>query len=232
VGFNTNRQPFDDSRVRQAFAQTTDKVKLADVTLRGFSFPAIGGFVPPGILGHTKEIKTPYDPEMAQDLLRDAGYPDGAGFPSVELFYGGDNIIASNLAKEWQEKLGIEIHCEHFEWNQYTKKLNEEPPHIYTMSWAADYPDPDNFMRVAHFQGLSRWHNETYENLVEEARRVGDQDKRMKMYHEAERILADEIPIIPLTYMRWHVLAKPWVKNLRLTGGFRPWWKEIVLEPH
>jgi ABC-type oligopeptide transport system substrate-binding subunit/predicted Ser/Thr protein kinase len=232
VGFDTSRPPFDDVRVRQAFALATDKVRLADETLRGFDFPALGGFVPPGLLGHTKEIKTSYDPKRAQDLLKEVGYPNGVSFPSVELFFGGDCVRAPSLANQWYENLGVEIKCEHFEWSQYTKRLTEEPPHIFTMAWSADYPDPDNFMRAAHFQELTRWHNEAYQNLVEEARRVGDQEERMKMYHEAERILVDEVPIIPLTYIRWHILVKPWVKNLRLAGGFRPWWKEIVLEPH
>ncbi|HEY44727.1 MAG TPA: protein kinase [Anaerolineae bacterium] len=232
VGFDTSRPPFDDVRVRQAFALATDKVRLADETLRGFDFPALGGFVPPGLLGHTKEIKTSCDPKRAQDLLKEAGYPDGVGFPSVEFFFGGDCVRAPSLADQWYESLGVEIKCEHFEWSQYSKRLVEEPPHLFTMAWAADYPDPDNFMRTAHFQELTRWHNETYENLVEEARRVGDQEERMKMYHEAERILVDEVPIIPLTYIRWHILVKPWVKKVQIAGAFRSWYKEIVLEPH
>jgi len=61
---------------------------------------------------------------------------------------------------------------------------------------------------------------------------VGDQEERMKMYHEAERILVDEVPIIPLTYIRWHILVKPWVKKVQIAGAFRSWYKEIVLEPH
>jgi len=173
-----------------------------------------------------------FDPERAQELLEEAGYPNGDGFPSIEFFFSGDSIIAQSLAEEWQEKLGVGIKCEHFEWGQFLEQLNEEPPHIYTMSWAADYPDPDNFLRTAHFQGLTRWRNETYENLVEEARRVSDQDKRMKMYHEAERILVEEVPIIPLTYPRFHVLVKPWVKKFRAAGALRAWCKEIIIEPH
>jgi oligopeptide transport system substrate-binding protein len=232
LGFHTGRPPFDDPRVREAFALAIDKMKLANVTLKGFEFPALGGFVPPGLPGHMKEFERSFDPERATELLKEAGYPPGPGFPLVEFLYAADCSRAPHLISQWQENLGIEIRGEGMPWGQYTQRLNEEPPHIYAMAWAADYPDPDNFLRAAHFQGLSRWHHETYENLVEEARRVSDQDKRMKMYHEAERILADEIPIVPLSYMRFHMLVKPWVKNLRLAGAMRPWFKDVILEPH
>jgi oligopeptide transport system substrate-binding protein len=232
VGFNTSRPPFDDPRVRQAFALVTDKVKLADVTYRGFGFPALGGFVPPGLPGHTKEIKTSYDPKKAQDLLKEAGFPSGVGFPSVELIFSGVSEMAPSIANQWQESLGVEIKRERFDWSRYLKRLKEDPPHIYTMGWVVDYPDPDNFMRSSEFRRTTRWHNESYEKLVQEACRVSDQEERMKMYHEAERILVDEIPIIPLAYGRGHILLKPWVKNLRLTGELRPWFKDIILEPH
>ncbi len=233
VGFHTGRPPFDDPRVRRAFAFAADKVKLADVTLRGFEFPATGGFVPPGLPGHSKEAKLPFDLERARELLKEAGYPNGVGFPSVEFFSGPTCQRAPSLAKQWHENLGVEIKCESFEsFDQFTQSLYQEPPHIYTMAWAADYPDPDNFLRTAHFQGLCRWRNETYENLVEEARRISDQDKRMKMYQEAERILVEEVPIIPLTYPRFHVLVKPWVKKFRAVGAVRAWYKEIIIKPH
>jgi ABC-type transport system substrate-binding protein len=232
IGFHTDRPPFDDPRVRQAFALATDKVKLADVTLRGFEFPAVGGFVPPGLPGHSTEAILPFDLERARELLQEAGYPDGVGFPSVEFFSAAGCMRTPSLAKQWHENLGVEIKCEQFEWIQYTQRLYEEPPHIYAMSWAADYPDPDNFLRTAHFQGLCRWRHEAYENLVEEARRESDQDKRMRMYHEAERILVEEVPIIPLTYPRFHVLVKPWVKKFRAVGALRAWYKEIIIEPH
>ena len=232
VGFHTGRPPFDDPRVRQAFALATDKVNLANVTMRGFEFPAMGGFVPPGLPGHNKEASLPFDLERARELLKEAGYPKGIGFPSVEFFYAAGCMRSPSLVKQWHENLGVEIKCEQFEWSQFIKRLNQEPPHIYAMAWAADYPDPDNFLRTAHFQGLCRWRNVTYENLVEEARREIDQDKRMKMYHEAERILVEEVPIIPLTYPRFHVLVKPWVKKIRAVGALRAWYKGIIIEPH
>jgi oligopeptide transport system substrate-binding protein len=232
LGFNTSRSPFTDLRVRQAFALAIDKVKLADVSLRGYEFPAMGGFVPPGLLGHSREIKTTFDPEKAQDLLKEAGYPNGVGFPPVEFFFAGESPTVPSLADQWKDNLGVNVNCINFEWGQYTQRLNEEPPHMYTMAWAADYPDPDNFMRTAHFQGLTHWHNETYEKLVEEARREIDREARIRIYHEAEKILTEEIPIIPLTYPRLHVLVKPWVKNFILVGGTSPWLRGIVIEPH
>lgn len=232
LGFHTGKHPFDDPRVRQAFALAIDKTRLANITLRGFEFPAMGGFVPPGLLGHCKEFTIPFDPEKAQKLLKEAGYPSGVGFPSVEFLLPPDYPRDPSLTSQWQENLGIEIEGEKIPWGQFTTRIAEEPTHLFGLAWAADYPDPDNFMSATRMLEQTRWNNETYEDLIEEARRASDQEERIKMYHEAERILADEIPIVPLTYLRWHILVKPWVKNLRLSGTDWLWFKDIILEPH
>lgn len=84
VGFDVSRPPFDDVRVRRAFVLATDRETLADVALRGFHFPAAGGFIPPGIPGHSPGIGPAYDPDQARKLLAEAGYPGGRGFPIVE----------------------------------------------------------------------------------------------------------------------------------------------------
>jgi ABC-type oligopeptide transport system substrate-binding subunit len=232
VGFNTDRKPFDDRKVRQAFALATDKVTLADELMRGFEFPALGGFVPPGMPGHTKEIGPSFDPERARGLLKEADYLSGEDFPIIEYFYGGGCLRAPNLCAQWEEYLGVEIQCKSLDWPQLLNLLDTDPPHIYSMAWAADYPDPDNFLRTAHFQELTGWQHDEYQELVEGARRSGNQEERIKMYHEAERILVEEVPIVPLTYPRLQVLVKPWVKNFRVAGALRAWYKEIILEPH
>jgi oligopeptide transport system substrate-binding protein len=229
--FNTEKPPFDDPRVREAFALAIDKAKLANVTLGGFPFPATGGFVPPGLPGHIKKIGTQFDPERARELLKEAGYPSGVGFPSVEFLHAWESPRDPILVSQWQEHLGVDIKDEKLSWDQYMSRLDEVPPNMCGMGWDPDYPDPDTFLRVA-VNRITLWRNEIYENLVEEAGRESDTEERMKMYHEAEKILADEIPLVPLTYFRWHLLVKPWVRNFRLSGAFRSWFNDIILESH
>ena len=103
---------------------------------------------------------------------------------------------------------------------------------MFALSWGAAYPDPDFFMRVSPIQRDSRWRNETYDGVVEQARRVTDQGERMKLYGQADRILVEEAVILPLTYGRMHLLVKPWVRKFP-TSAIKQWfWKDVVIEPH
>jgi len=96
------------------------------------------------------------------------------------------------------------------------ERLGQEPANLTLLGWSAGYPDPDDWLRgVFHStEGRNdpRWHNARFDALVEEAARVADQASRMELYKEADRILvADEAVIMPLSYGRGRILAKPWV---------------------
>jgi oligopeptide transport system substrate-binding protein len=213
--FDVTRPPFDDVRVRLAFVLATDRETLADMVMRGYAFPATGGFVPPGMPGHSEGIGLPYDPERARQLLAEAGYPGGRGFPDVEALLPsrpGARDTAEYLHAQWRENLGLDIPWEAMEWATYLDRLGKAPPHLFGMGWICDYPDPDSFLRVA-IRLHTRWRNETHDELVEEARQITDQEERMKLYQEADRILVEEAPILPLTYGRDHMLVKPWVRK-------------------
>lgn len=97
---------------------------------------------------------------------------------------------------------------------------------------SVDYPDPESVFRVADYNQLTGWQNESYKNLVEEARKVMDQEPRMKLYQQADRIAVEEVPIIPLAYGRFHMLVKPWVKKMNFSAINPPFWKGIIIEPH
>ena len=233
MGFDVSRPPFDDVRIRRAFVLATDRERLADVVLRGHLFPATGGFVPPGMPGHSAGIGLPHDPEQARQLLAGAGYPGGQGFSTVDLltFRSLEPQIEYLLA-QWQEILGIEITWETMEYGAFLNRMDKEPPHMFLSGWTADYSDPDNFLRVSPSQRYSRWRNEVYDRLLEEARQITDQEERMKLYGQADRILVQEAAIMPLAYMRLHLLVKPWVRKLP-TSAIKHWfWKDVIIEPH
>jgi ABC-type oligopeptide transport system substrate-binding subunit/DNA-binding SARP family transcriptional activator len=233
AGFNVSRSPFDDHKVRRAFVLATDREALANVALGGYEFPATGGFVPPGMPGHSAEIGLPYEPDRARQLLAEAGYPGGRGIPTVELLAPQIMIsVCEPLQAQWRENLGIEVSYETMEWAPLRHRLTGAPPHMYVANWIADYPDPEIFLRANLFRRSTRWRNDAYEGLLEEARRVMDQEKRMKLYQQADRILVEEAPIIPLTHMRMHLLVKPWVSRYP-TSAIRYWfWKDVIIEPH
>jgi oligopeptide transport system substrate-binding protein len=235
VGFDVRRPPFDDPRVRRAFALAIDREALAHVTLRGFAFPATGGLVPPGMPGHSPGIGLPYDPEQARMLLAEAGYPAGQGFPELEVLSADKPLFVStveNLQTQWLHNLGVEISSKCLSWGEFLDRLSWESPRIWLMGWTADYPDPDNFLRVADWRRIGGWRNELYERLIEGARRATDQGERMKIYQQAEPVLLQEAPILPLWHYRSHLLVKPWVRRYP-TSPMRLWfWKDVILEPH
>ena len=219
--------------MRQALALATDRERLADVVLEGYHFPATGGLVPPGVPGHVPDVALPYDPERGRQLLAEAGFPGGRGFPSLRMMaIEGYESVCESLQTQWRKNLGIGISLEIVDYDTIVELLfaRKLPPVVFS-PWPADYPDPHNFLsdllQVFHIQ----WDNQAYWALVEEATCALDQGERMKLYARAERILAEEAPVVPLLYLRMNLLVKPWVKYPAATGGYG-FWQDVIIEPH
>ncbi len=234
IGFDATRPPFDDVRVRQAFVHAVDRKTLCEVVLRNLSTPATGGFVPPGLPGHTERIGLAYNPERAKRLLAEAGYPQGRGFPGIEAWrlLLTDDRHYRFIQAQWRENLGVEVTWQTFEWNEYNERLSAHTPHLFAGGWLADYPDPDSFLRVGlHQPGTQCWHNAQYEQLLDAARRISDPVERLKFYQAADRLLVQEAGIMPFSYGQWHVLFKPWVKY-PISALSAHYWKDVILEEH
>jgi oligopeptide transport system substrate-binding protein len=233
AGFNVRQAPLDDQRVRQALALSLDKEHLAHVVLRGYYFPATGGFVPPGLPGHSEGLSLLYDPQKARALLAEAGYPGGSDFPVLRgLSFAGAEAWTDYIQSQWREKLGIQVTWQIDEWSQFLNNLAGGNYQVLAIAWQSDYPDPDSFLRASNISSLSNWQDEAYDQLVEQARRMADQEQRLELYRQADRMLVEQASIIPLTYMRYHLLVKPWVKNLSIDSGKFWSWKNVILEPH
>jgi ABC-type oligopeptide transport system substrate-binding subunit/DNA-binding SARP family transcriptional activator len=233
AAFITNRKPFDDPRVRRAFVLAIDRKRLRDVALGADSTPATGGFVPVGMPGHSAGIGMPYDPEQARDLLAEAGYPGGRGFPATEwLSLSGAEAYMESMQTQWHQNLGVKVHWEILEISKLLRRLNQRPPHMFFLGWVADYPDPDSFLRANLIRRYTGWQNPTYEELVEKARRTTEQAERMKLYGQADRILIEEAVLLPTFYGRTQLLVKPWVSRYPTSAMEKLFWKDVVLEPH
>lgn len=235
LGFNVTTPPFNDVRVRRAFAMAIDKEMVAGVILRGYVFPALGGFVPPGMPGHSPDIGLPYQPEQARQLLAQAGYPAGRNFPTVQGMIGPFNTIEGDyLQTQWREVLGINVTWQVAEWERMLDELPQVRPHLFRMGWSTDYPDPDNPLRVGatSFGRSTGWQNATYTQLVEQARRITNHQQRAKLYHQADKILIEEASVVPLVYGRRHILVKPWVSRFPTSVIKWYYWKDVVIEPH
>ena len=233
IGFNTTRSPFQDERLRKAFAMAIDKEMLAGVIQRGSVFPAKGGFIPPGLPGHLPRIGLPYDPERAKELLAQMGYPLGRGFPEVEALtpLHLSDPINEYLTGQWGEILGVTV-----TWQTVSPGLHlildSKPADIFLSYWHADYPDPDDFLGASQILRWTGWRDETYLRLLEETKSIVDQSQRIEVFNQADRLLMDTAAIVPISYNRQHFLLKPWVKRYPTSALFSWFWKDVVIEPH
>lgn len=136
------------------------------------------------------------------------------------------------FVEQWRENLGIQIGIESTDFNTVLDRISSDPPPMWAMGWTADYPDPDNYLRISTWLSNGRWRHREYETLVNDARRMTDQGQRMAMYRQAERILAKEKPVIPISYGRDHFLFKPWVSTWPTSIVRGPIFKDIILVAH
>ena len=228
VGFDTSRPPFDDLRVRRAFVMAVDRERLANELLDGFMSPANGGYIPPSIPGHSPGISLPYDPTQARQLMTQAGYPDGKGFPTLEIAFPRDFLLEP-LVAQWLVNLNVEVAIEITSWENVLRRVISRK--IFFMGWNADYPDPDCFLNVGIRSLLPHWRNDKYSHLLEEAQRTVDQGDRIRLYQAADKILIEDAVVMPIAYSMFHQLCKPWVK---LSAGVSGFWffKDVIIEQH
>jgi peptide/nickel transport system substrate-binding protein/oligopeptide transport system substrate-binding protein len=166
--------------------------------------------------GHSHRVGPPYDPELARDLLARAGHEGGRGLPQVELavpdWLDG---AAGELLEQWKEVLGVDVHVRVIAWKGPRHHEEVRSSHMWVAGWTADYPDPDGFFRGL-FEGESTFYlDEELVSLVQEARSVRNQDERMRLYHEVDRLwVAEHAAILPLAYGRTLLVRRPWVEGL------------------
>ena len=200
-GFDTARPPFNDVRVRQAFARAVDWRRLIALSTAGAATPATG-MVPPGIPGRSATDFLPsHDPDGARTLLAAAGFPAGTGFPTVTLLGGGPSDRA--FAAEVKRELGVTVQIE-VQGSGFFDRLTADPPEIFSMGWIADYPGANDFLGILLGSRASnnygRWSSPTFDQAVADALAASDPSAARSAFDRAEGIVRDEAPTIPLTY--------------------------------
>ncbi len=219
LSFRSDKPPFNNTLLRKAFIHAVDRKELAYLAYHDSHLAATGGFVPPGMVGHSPDIGLDYNPDLARNLLTQAGYPAGEGFPQITWLQptaSEDERIVPYLKSAWRNNLGLDIEPQSLEWGEFYQRFTSDPAHLTILGWSADYPDPDNMLRVTFHSkeglNLPRWHNPRFDTLVETARKVSDHENRMELYHQADQILvAQEGVVMPLGYGSARMLVKPWI---------------------
>ena len=201
IGFTADRPPFDDVRVRQAFAAAVDWTRITDLASYGGDVPA-DSMVPPGIPGGGERNWLPaHDPEKARQLLAEAGYPEGTGFPAVSFAAGGIGP-AEGIVEDLRRELGVSMRLE--ELDDHFGRLQADPPAMWSLGWVADYPGANDFLGVLLETGSTnnygRWSSPGFDRAIADALRTRDPAVAVAAYERALAIIRDEAPVVPLSY--------------------------------
>lgn len=214
VCYQTQKAPFDDPRVRQAFTLAVDRTYIVEQITQTGQVEA-GGYVPAGVYdaaGATgDDFRTvggdyyaPTDAdyeancEKARELLAEAGYPNGEGFPVVTYLYNTDDshkAVAEALQNMWQTQLGVTVQLDNQEWATFLQTRKDGDYSIARNGWIADYNDPMSFLDMWLTGGGNndaQYSNPDYDALIQQAKAATDPAERMELMHQAENILVGQ----------------------------------------
>ncbi|NLN93286.1 MAG: peptide ABC transporter substrate-binding protein [Candidatus Hydrogenedens sp.] len=231
---NVTRPPFDQQAVRKAFALSLDREELVTNVLKGGETAAFS-YVPPGAGDYSCSYPLSFDVEEARRLLASAGYPQGKGFPTVDILYNtseSHRIVAETIQRMWRENLGVEVRLLNQDWKVYLSALNTLDYDLARSAWIGDVADPVNFLECFQSDvGNNRtgWSSEDYDRLLEEAYTSSDEVKRLALLEEAEKLLLEECPVIPIYFYTWKFLKAPELQGIapNILGYIR--WKDLFL---
>lgn len=233
--FNMSKPPFNDPRVRRAFSMSIDREAIARNVLKAGERPAYH-LTPQKIAGYTSEFRVDYDPEGARRLLAEAGFPEGAGFPQVELLYNSsefDKTMSEAMQAMWGEALGVQVLLMNQDYKVYLASMTALDYDIARSTWLADVVDPINFLECfLGGQGNNRtgYASQDFDALIHAAYRERDPVRRETHLQAAEKRLLEDAPIAPVCFMTQKYLKAPELKGLRTNplGYIR--WQELYLE--
>jgi oligopeptide transport system substrate-binding protein len=224
--FNVHKEPFNNKLLRQAIATGIDRASFIDNVRNGIGKPATS-WIPPGMPGYDAELGSEYDFDAtkAQELLAEAGYPDGDGLPTIKFSYtnsAGNQVIAEFLQGQMKTNLNINITLDGMESSAFQALVNNEQHQWAWFGWGADYPDPDNWLPDIFGTDAGNNHttysNPEFDTLCDEAAVELDNANRLDIYAQAQELVIDDVPIVPMFFRERFWLVKPYVKGLVTTG--------------
>ena len=234
---NIKTPQLQDRRVRRALGMAIDREKLVENITKGGQIPAYT-MTPPGTMGYYPKSTLAFDPEGAKNLLSEAGYPNGEGFPAIEILYNtneGHRKIAVALQEMWKDYLNIDIKLLNQEWKVYLATESAGDYQISRGGWIGDYVDPNNFLDMFLCGGGNNrtgWCNEEYDRLIlEVAPSQSSHEERLAVFQQAETMLLDDMPIIPVYTYTSLKLVDSSVENLDGNIMNQAMYKDIYLSP-
>ena len=233
-GLNVTQPPFKDNvELRRALNLAVDREILTRQVTTAGEIPAYG-YVPhaanyeqvvPEWAGWTQEERV----AEARRLYEAAGYSRDNPLRVQILYNTHENhrTIAVAIASMWKEALGVEVELVNEEWKVYLEtRRTKQTTQVFRAGWIGDYNDAYNFLEILHSQsGLNDpgWNNPEYDALLEAAAQENDLERRARLMHQAEQLVMEDVPVIPVYFYVTKRLVKPWV------GNYRPHVQDFIL---
>ncbi|MGL4399151.1 MAG: peptide ABC transporter substrate-binding protein [Luteolibacter sp.] len=224
IRLNTTRPALTDPRVRQALSLALDRHQISEHILEGF-FPTVS--LTPKMGAYVPEPKLSFDPEKARKLLAEAGFPDGEGFPVFSLLIARPSAraVAEAMQAMWNKHLNIRINIQNKDWGSYVTAQQSLNFDMAYAGWIGDYLDPTTFLNMwttGNGNNNTGWSNPRFEELLREAALKSDPAERFALFREAEAMLMDSQPILPIVHYTRNYLLRPEVKG----------WHPLLLDNH
>lgn len=217
IGFDTTRPPFDDARVRRAFALALDRRHLVQLSLGTAAVPA-GSIVPPALQPEGSQLADPppsADVAQAKQLLDQAGYADRSKLGAITV--NATALDSAPIVATWRSVLGADVDVETMDFGDYLDALDHHPPQVFTVNWIADYPSPHALYSLLLAPGAAsnygHWDDERFAQLLDAAGMAEDPAAQDAAYAAVDERVDAEAPLIP-----WSYDAGWWLAREGLTG--------------
>lgn len=224
--FDTQNPPFNNVKVRQAFSHVIDRDALIKSIIKpNQGIPAYSFLMPGFPASNSEGLKgiQNYDVAKAKQLMAEAGYPDGKGFPKLTLWLRNEapvrQAVAQAIAASIKQNLGIDVEVSNKENKTFTDALNAKPTQIQfgMVSYGMDFLDPYNMLSVWLSGGRHNWNNAQFDAMVKKAGSfTGDKNERIKMFQDAEKLLVTEAPGVFIYHRYQSDLYRPYLKGSEL----------------
>lgn len=230
---NTTRKPLNDARVRRALSLAIDREALVSRVVHGAGRAAYG-FTPPndtyGTLDQSAAaLSQPEREAEARRLLANAGFPDGKGFPTLELMTTSrdvQRVMGECIQSMWKRVLGVQVEIRACEWTAYKAAQQNGEYDISSSSWSGDYADPSTFVELWHTgagNNCTGWGSAACDAALDAANACSSSSERMLKLAEAEQEVLQGCPIIPLYWSE-----RTYLKSSYVAGG----WYPLLLDQH
>jgi oligopeptide transport system substrate-binding protein len=225
---NTEKAPFNTSKMRSAFALAINRKAIVDHVTQGNQLPATG--LVPTCFGlqkapYFKDANVEFSKKLFEEALAESGLTK-ENFPEISLMYRAgerNHLIAQAVQQQWFEAFGVRIKLEALEGKVYFDRISSQDYHLASGSWIADFEDPINFLEVFKYkQGGSNntlWENAEYVRLLDESSKTADPLKRLELLSASEKVLIDAMPVMPIFHYTMLYVNHPKIQNVVLSSS-------------